>query len=133
MDPATVRPVSAGAATGRALRLRCLVCGETPMFTGLFAMHERCSACRFTYEREPGYFLGSIYFGYGGLALVTMVAAVLMQFVFRLSLWWILGSLSAFALAFTTLGFRHARAAWMVLDLLCDPPKDEDFKKEPSR
>ena len=49
----------------RAVRLRCPACGQAKIFRGWFAMHEACAACGRRYQRDAGYFLGSIYFNYG--------------------------------------------------------------------
>ena len=114
----------------RAMLLRCLPCGGAPLFTGMFSMHTSCSACGFHYEREPGYFLGAIYFGYGGLAVVSLIAGVVMQSVFDVPLAWIFGSLFVVAVLVATVGFRYSRAAWMALDMVCDPPKAEDYPQE---
>ena len=111
----------------RAVRLRCPVCGQAPMFQGLFRMAPRCTACGFQYEREPGYFLGSIYFSYGAIGLITMVALLVLQFVLHWDIVGILATLSVFIVACTVLGFRHARAFWLALDLTFDPPKSSDY------
>ena len=37
-------------------------------------MHERCPHCGVKFEREPGFFLGSIYINYGLTALIVAVA-----------------------------------------------------------
>ena len=58
----------------RALRLRCPVCGEGQLFKGLFSMHPTCPHCGIKYEREPGFFLGSIYINYGITALIVAIA-----------------------------------------------------------
>ena len=36
-------------------------------------MHAECGHCRLRFEREPGYFLGSIYINYGFTALLVTV------------------------------------------------------------
>lgn len=39
----------------------------------MFGMHQQCSHCEFTFEREPGYFYGAMYVSYAmvvGLFLV---------------------------------------------------------------
>ena len=56
---------------GRALRLRCPRCGEGMLFLGWFHMRSRCDWCGLIYEREPGFFLGSIYVNYGLTAVLT--------------------------------------------------------------
>ena len=55
----------------RAARLRCPRCGDGPLFRGWFRMHESCPRCGFSYAREPGFYLGSIYFNYGATVILT--------------------------------------------------------------
>src|SRR5689334_9094576 len=46
------------------VRGRCPRCREGRVFHGLFAMNDPCPVCGLVFEREPGYFLGSMYFSY---------------------------------------------------------------------
>lgn len=116
-----------GAMRRRALRLRCPWCGVGEMFRGLLAMNERCSGCGLKFEREPGYFLGSIYLNYG----VAVAAAVGLHFLLADALEW--SATAEFALiapvaaALGLLFFRWARALWLAFDLSIDPPGPEDF------
>lgn len=121
------RPPDRATLRRRALRLRCPWCGEAGMFRGLLAMHERCSACGLRFEREPGYFLGSIYFNYG----VSVVVAIALHLVLSAELGWsapaelavILPIVVAIGLAL----FRFARALWLAFDLQFDPPEPHEF------
>src|SRR5215471_5649637 len=106
--------------TFRALRLQCPRCGKTKMFAGLFRMHERCAACGLKYEREPGYFLGSIYVNYGVTALAITIAWVVLRFGCGVESRWLLLGLLAFCVLFQTLFFRHARALWLAMDCRFD-------------
>ena len=45
-------------------RGRCPKCWQGPIFATFWRMHESCSVCGTVYEREPGYFLMSIFMGY---------------------------------------------------------------------
>ena len=58
----------------RALRLRCPICGRGKLFRWWLLMHERCPNCGVKFEREPGFFLGSIYINYGLTALIVAIA-----------------------------------------------------------
>ena len=60
---------------GRTMRLRCPQCGQGRLFSGWFRMPRQCESCGLKFEREPGYFLGSIYFNYGVTAAIVTVAA----------------------------------------------------------
>jgi hypothetical protein len=89
-------------------------------------MHERCPACELKFEREPGYFLGAMYIGYG-LALVTIA-------ILSLLLWWflrwqiqnaVIGGAVLF-LPFAPFLTVMARVLWIYLDQSIDPDRSED-------
>ncbi len=93
----------------RAWRLRCPRCGCERLFKSPFRMHEACAHCQLRYEREPGYFLGSIYINYG----LTAVLATIAYFVLFFTEWidgeaarWIV---LAFAIVFPMWFFRYAQ------------------------
>src|SRR6516165_11002909 len=46
------------------LRQRCPRCCRGQMFRGLLTMNERCPRCGLRFEREPGDYLGAMYFSY---------------------------------------------------------------------
>lgn len=79
-------------------------------------MHAMCPECGLKFEREPGYFLGSIYINYGLTALITTIAWI----VLHLGLGWearpLAMGLLTFCVVFGTLFFRYARALWLALD-----------------
>jgi len=97
------------------------------MFRGLLAMHERCSACGLRFEREPGYFLGSIYLNYGA----AIAVAIALHLVLSTSLGWSAGGeLAVIVPVVVALGFflfRVARALWLAFDLHFDPPEPHEF------
>ncbi|MFM8635216.1 MAG: DUF983 domain-containing protein [Planctomycetia bacterium] len=62
----------------RVVRLRCPACGTGPLFRGLFAMAPECVRCGYSYRREPGFYLGSIYINYGVTAICTILLYALM-------------------------------------------------------
>lgn len=114
----------------RALCLRCPLCGKGRLFRGLFRMEPRCASCLLVYEREPGYFLGSIYFSYGALALASIVASLILQQGLGWSGMRIFVVLSGLLLLVTIPSFRYGRALWLAFDLLLDPPRDHDYRKD---
>lgn len=109
----------------RSLLLRCPVCGQGRLFRGLFTMHERCPNCAVKFEREPGFFLGSIYINYGLTSLIVAIAYPLLLFRFGIPKSpLMLGSL-AFVLLFPILFFRHSRSLWLGFDQWRDPHEGE--------
>lgn len=127
-------PFTAGNAlsySARALRLRCPVCGVSPLFSparSVRSLHdwltplEGCPRCRYRYERESGYFLLATwainYIFVGGLAL----AAWLLVAIFTgLSLTGTLLVLLVPMPLLSLLLVRHAKALWLALDHFIDP------------
>lgn len=90
------------------------------MFRGLFRMQPACQACGLKYEREPGYFLGSIYVNYGLTALLTTLFYSLFRFAWQWPSRPVIWALAGFCLVFPALFFRHARALWLAMDCRFD-------------
>ncbi len=90
------------------------------MFTGLFRMHERCAHCSLKYEREPGYFLGSIYINYGVTALLITTSWVTLRYGYEFEARTLLIPFAMFLVLFQVLFFRYARALWLAMDCQFD-------------
>jgi uncharacterized protein (DUF983 family) len=86
-------------------------------------MHERCPACGLKFEREEGYFLGAMYFGYI-LALGTIT-------ILALLLWWLFDwtfnkTVIVAVLLFLPLAPAltvMSRVLWIYLDQTFDPDR----------
>ena len=113
----------------RALRLTCPRCGLEGMFRTYFRMHKHCPACRFQFDRGPGYFLGSTYINYGITAGMMTAMFLIGKIVFRVSSRTLVWPMFAFCIVFPVLIFRHARALWLALDCHFDTSvlDDEDI------
>lgn len=79
-------------------------------------MHEACPHCGFSYEREPGFYLGSIYLNYGGTVILTGALYALLVMGLGLSNETTLAVCLAAAVVFPILFFRHARSFLLALD-----------------
>lgn len=119
-------PPSGASLRGRALRLRCPWCGVGRLFAGWFRMHRRCSECGLEFEREPGYYLGSIYINYGVAVVLTLVLHLLMQYVWQVAIGIQVALLTGLASLFGLVFFRYARALWLAFDLAFDPPGSDE-------
>lgn len=108
----------------RSLRLRCPRCGNGRLFRGWFRMAGRCDACGFSYEREPGFFLGSIYFNYGLTSLITAILYPALHFGWGLPNGPVMAACATFAVLFPIWFFRYARALWLGFDEWVDPRDD---------
>src|SRR5947208_11815222 len=67
----------------RALARRCPLCGQGKLFRGWLLMNKECPHCGLKFEREPGFFLGSIYINYGLTAVIVTFAYVFLLLVWR--------------------------------------------------
>ena len=95
-------------------------------------MHPRCEHCGAKFEREAGFFLGSIYFNYGLTALIVSVVYPLALFQEWLSNEALLGTSLVFCLLFPLWFFRYARSLWLGFDQFVDPRPSEGGSNESS-
>jgi hypothetical protein len=84
-------------------------------------MQERCPACGHSFEREPGFFLGSIYFNYGLTALIIAVVYPVLLFGYAVDESKLLIGSLLFSVAFPMWFFRYARSLWLGFDQFADP------------
>jgi uncharacterized protein (DUF983 family) len=105
----------------RALRLVCPACGRGRLFSGWFKTNPSCAECGLIFQREPGYYLGAIYFNYGLTASILVVAYFVLFFLFGVSPDTMLWPLAAFCVIFPLWFFRYARSLWRSWDQYFDP------------
>jgi hypothetical protein len=84
-----------------------------------------CPNCGLTFEREPGFFLGSIYINYGLTALIATIAYPLLLFVWGAAETPLLMGTLAFVVLFPWLWFPWARSLWLGFDQWHDPRDGE--------
>lgn len=108
-----------GGAAGAILRRRCPRCREGAVFAALLRMHERCPVCGLVFQREPGYFLGAMYFSY---ALAVAAAAPVV--VLGLLLGWPLATIgwaaTALLVVLSPWLFQGSRVLWLWWDQAFD-------------
>jgi len=119
----------------RALRLRCPVCGQTPVFPPLartrslhdwFTPLDGCPRCGYAYDREPGYFLLSIWaINYGIAALLGLVLYFLFEWFFDWPVWTLIGAVIGPVVLFNLLFARHAKTIFIAWDHFFDPHERE--------
>jgi hypothetical protein len=88
-------------------------------------MHTRCSCCGVTFERESGFYLGSIYFNYGLTALIAAIFYPVLWFNRVLPSHLLMPITLAFVLLFPLWFFRYARALWLGFDQYWDPRHEQ--------
>ena len=84
-------------------------------------MFDRCSICGLKFEREPGYFLGAMYFSFALGVLIMAPIAVLLWF---LTGWWITKVILWAAILFLPFApsiTLFSRVLWIYLDQTVDP------------
>jgi len=108
------------------LFLRCPRCLRGRVFAGLTAMHERCPECGHRFEREPGYFLGSLYASYFlSIPLLGLLFALLYWLdVFPWPAEYVVLAAAVPYLLLMPAVVRYARVIWMHID----PPPDPAVK-----
>jgi drug/metabolite transporter superfamily protein YnfA len=85
-------------------------------------MNEKCPVCGLMFAREPGYFLGAMYFGYGlGIPVLASLAwlwfLALPQWPWH---WLVLPALVCFIPLLPAI-FRYSRTLWIYFDRRFDP------------
>ena len=102
------------------LMLKCPRCLRGVVFSGILKMNRNCPVCQLEYVREPGYFLGAMYFSYG-MSIIVALPFVIVLMRFGVSL------VATFVFAFLFLAIlspilvRYSRVLWLHLEQLVDP------------
>jgi uncharacterized protein (DUF983 family) len=113
---------------GSILQQRCPRCRmggifRYSIFRGFPKMCERCPVCDLKFEREPGYFLGAMYFSF---ALGVLVMAPIAMLLWFLTGWWITKVMIWAVLLFLPFAptiTLLARVLWIYLDQSVDPER----------
>lgn len=120
MTMSTSRPT--GSAFVAALRQRCPKCRQGPIFNSRVRMNDCCPVCGIRFEREPGYFLGAMYFSYALsipiLGLLILVGHLLLP-NWRIEL--IIGLAAVAYIPFMPLVFRYSRVLWIYFERWANP------------
>lgn len=99
------------------LQQRCPCCRTGKIFGSLFIMNPSCPACGFVFEREPGYFLGAMYFSY---AISAAILGIIYFVALLLLPGWdgvLLATLVMLAyLPLVPAIFRYSRTLWIYFD-----------------
>lgn len=94
-------------------------------------MPPECPGCRLSFDREPGFYLGSIYVNYGLTCLVILVAYFVLTLVYRAPHGTKLAICVSIAVILPVLLFRHARSLWLGMDVFIDRRPDELSDRKP--
>ena len=106
---------------GRGLRQRCPVCGKGKIFSGVIKTHERCQACQFVYEREPGYYTGAIAVNLVVTELLIAVIAVPLAASETVSIPVMIVLGLVLCILMPLLFYRPTKSLWMSIDHFIHP------------
>ena len=117
----------------RVIRLVCPACGKGRPFETFLRMRRFCPVCGYRFEREAGYFIGSIYFNYGVTAGSAVAGYLLLDALFAPRFWQQMCLWAPWAVGVPFWFHRYARCLWMAVDHGFSPPVEQDFVvREPS-
>lgn len=86
-----------------------------PLLFQIPKMNEHCSECGHKFEREPGYFFGSMYVSYA-LTIAEMVGVfIISRFVFGLSYVNIVITIGIVSFLLGAFNFRLSRMLWIYM------------------
>jgi hypothetical protein len=90
-------------------------------------MNERCPACGWRFERDPGYFTGAMYGSYGLGLMITLPVCLGMLFAGASFIAIMAVTVLLLAVAFPLM-FRYSRVLWMHWDVYFNGtgPADEE-------
>jgi uncharacterized protein (DUF983 family) len=127
---------------GNGLRLKCPTCGQSPIFvpwhkvrntSDWFMPLDGCPRCGYPFDREPGYFLLSIFaINYGIASIIGLGIYLALEFWLQLPIWETL-VLTILPIPFFNIWFaRHSKALFIAVDLFFDPhQRDDDQGDQP--
>ena len=77
-------------------------------------MHSHCTNCGYRFEKEPGYFIGSLYVSYGLAVAELLTLFILINPIFN-SVYWILSIMITVLILLSFFNFRNARTIWIYI------------------
>ena len=84
-------------------------------------MHPLCPSCGLKYEREPGYFVGAMYFSYAMALVLGVPLAVALMILGGFSAHQCVLAIAVMTSLMAPLLFRYSRVVWMHFDQFLDP------------
>lgn len=102
------------------LNRRCPRCLTGPVYRGFWKPHTTCPECGLSFEREPGYFLGSFYVSYG-IGAAVAIPTVLIVILFDVSVGWLFPIVALWVAVMGPLIVSYSRVLWYHLDHSVDP------------
>src|ERR1041385_8460848 len=111
------------------LRQRCPYCCRGSIYARGMQMNDRCPVCNLRFEREPGYFMGSLYISYAIAVAVLVLWLWIGSMLFPdVDLGWIVLGCIALFVPLVPMVTRYARVIWMYFDRWAWPTKPEELE-----
>lgn len=86
-----------------------------------------CPHCGYPFDREPGYFLLSIFaINYGVGSLLGLIIYLILDFWIKLPIEWTILLIVVPMPIFNLWFARHSKALFIAFDLFCDPHQRDD-------
>ena len=129
-SPAAAPRVAAPRMAGRALRLRCPVCGRGRLFERWLHMRRRCASCGLVLGRgEEDYFIGAYLLNLIIAELIVVALMLIVLFATWPSVPWqgMLWGIVALTIPAVILTYPFSRSLWLAIDLVFRPPEPSDF------
>jgi hypothetical protein len=87
----------------------------------LLAMNEKCPDCGLWFAREPGYFIGAMYFAYAISLPIGGVLSAIAWYFLRWQIWQCMLAAFVVYLPFVPWIVRYSRVLWLHWDRMIDP------------
>lgn len=105
-------------------RKRCPNCCQGDIYVRGMQMHTHCPVCNLLFEREPGYFLGSMYISYGMTSILLLLGLGVGNWLFPdIDLGWMVLICAACFVPFVPMVTRYSRVIWIFFDRWAWPPR----------
>ena len=95
---------------------RCAKCHQGKIFQGFLSMNANCPICGHHFEREEGFFMGSMILSYFASTLSILPIMLLTIFKYDADLIWALMVSSALTLITFPLIYRLSKIAWIHIE-----------------
>jgi len=108
---------------GYGIRLKCPSCGLGSLYESPFKMRAQCPYCDLIFEREQGYFIGSIYINVIATESTLLLTLLIYGIVTGTVSERILSTLVVLAIALPFIFYHHSRSLWLSFDHILNPEK----------
>src|SRR5262245_26392168 len=97
--------------------MQCPRCHRGPIYKSAFEMHHSCPECGAIFERERGYFIGSLYVSYTLAMVILGTLTLIGHLIFpETDLFWIILAAIVIFVPIVPMTTRYSRVLWMYVD-----------------